>query len=82
MFFPLVLIVEKPDYIPISSVIDTYNNMGGFSHTTSGLSDFAANWVRLVLNGTNPGLFEIIFQAILAQICPSWGQSDPPWSQI
>ena len=49
---------------------------------------FGSNWVRLAPNGTNPGLFQIIFQCIWrrgqsdlkkTRICPIWG---PIWPTL
>ena len=61
---------------------------------TAGMVGLAPNWVRLVPNGTNPGLFQIRFQYIWlyepnvlkcdlkkSWICPILGQSEPIWSQ-
>ena len=59
-------------------------------HIGTGMSGLT---LRLASNGTNPGLFQIIFQYILAHrakmywnliwrspgFCPSWGQSDQIW---
>ena len=38
------------------------------------MSQFEPNWIRLAPNGTNPGLFQIRFQNILAQshLVPIW----------
>ena len=55
------------------------------------LPDWGPKWARLTPNGTNPGLFQIRFQYILARVlksdlkkprvCPIWSQSGPLWVQ-
>ena len=48
------------------------------SQTDSRGPDLGPKWVRLASNGTNPGLFQIIFQYILAHSDSLWAQMWPP----
>ena len=65
--------------------------MGQSWDLLSGMVGLAPKWVRLAPNGTNPGLFQIIFQCIWRpapnalksdlkkpRICPIWGQTYHP----
>ena len=54
----------EPTSVQLSLVVDLVAGMG-VSHEDQGEShipDLSPTWVRLVQNGTNPGLFQIRFQ--------------------